>query len=192
MLADSMARRLEIAGVKFGKWTALERSPDSGYWKCRCDCGVENFIPVSNLTSGKSTACVTCGHSGARNGRRQWAERANGGPIRRDTVEYWQAASIKQRSKSEGVPFGFATLTRCADWIEANTPIICPVFGITLARGVWRDGFRDAAPSVDRKIPALGYVPANMQVISMKANAMKSNALPDDLRLFAEWVIRGC
>lgn len=186
-----MARRLVLTGKIFGKWTVVSRNASTGYWLCRCECGETNEIPVSNLTEGRSTMCKYCGHAGDRNGRRQWAVRLNGGPIRRDGVEYWQAASIKQRCIKDSIPFGFATLSKCADWIEQNTPEFCPVLGTQLARGEWRNGFRDCSPSVDRKIPALGYVPGNMQIMSQKANTMKNNATPDELRHFARWVLRG-
>ncbi len=188
-----MGARLDLTGKRFGLWVAVARNAATGYWDCRCVCGREQLIPVSNLTQGRSTGCVSCGHSGDRNGLRQAAIRRNGGkPLHsRKKVTYWQAATIAQRCRAENIPFGFSTISECADWLAVYTPKVCPVLGIPLARGNWRKGFRDNTPSVDRKIPAAGYVPDNMQVISFKANAMKNNATPDELRRFAEWVLRG-
>ena len=45
----------------------------------------------------------------------------------------------------------------------------CPVFGTA-----WGTGRN--APSLDRMRPARGYVPGNIAVISMQANAVKSDA----------------
>lgn len=54
---------LEI-GKKFGKWTIV--SDDTSvinnitHWKCRCDCGVEQSIPLNNLMNESSTQCRNC------------------------------------------------------------------------------------------------------------------------------------
>ena len=50
--------------------------------------------------------------------------------------------------------------------------------------------FAPDAPSADRIDPRKGYVRGNIQVISMKANAMKANATPEELRSFALWVLK--
>ena len=49
----------------------------------------------------------------------------------------------------------------------------------------WR---RKYSPSLDRIDPNKGYVKGNVQVISRLANIMKSNASPEELRAFANWV----
>ena len=43
------------AGSRFGRWTALETS--IGTVPCRCDCGTEKRVNVSNLRGGKSQSC---------------------------------------------------------------------------------------------------------------------------------------
>ncbi len=68
-------------------------------------------------------------------------------------------------------------------------PDVCPVLGISLYPGTGR-GPGHNAPSLDRIVPALGYVPGNVQVISHLANSMKRDASPEQLRLFAEWVLK--
>lgn len=67
-------------------------------------------------------------------------------------------------------------------------PDVCPVLGIPLHRNVGGKSSSDNSPSIDRVIPELGYTKGNIQVISQKANRMKNDALPDELRKFAEWV----
>jgi hypothetical protein len=57
-------------------------------------------------------------------------------------------------------------------------PERCPVLGFPLTT----DGPRDTRASLDRIVPSLGYVPGNVRVISFRANRIKSDATPDELR----------
>lgn len=62
-------------------------------------------------------------------------------------------------------------------------PEICPVLDITLSA----KGSRNNRPSLDRKIPELGYVIGNIFVISFRANRIKSDASPFELRRVLEY-----
>ena len=64
----------------------------------------------------------------------------------------------------------------------------CPVFGWELKRSQGKA--QSDSPSVDRKIPELGYVKGNIQILSQKANTMKQDATPEELIQFAEWILR--
>ena len=66
-------------------------------------------------------------------------------------------------------------------------PDNCPVLGIPLIYGGGRNN--PNSPSVDRRIPALGYVKGNVQVISLRANKLKSDCIdPEELRKVADYV----
>lgn len=43
-------------GSRFGKWTVVSRTRDS-HVMCKCDCGTDREIHVSNLTSGRTESC---------------------------------------------------------------------------------------------------------------------------------------
>jgi hypothetical protein len=82
-----------------------------------------------------------------------------------------------------GIPFDLTW-----QYVESVFPETCPYLGLSLSFGV---GIQHAAsPSLDRVEPAKGYVQGNVEVISYLANAMKSNATPDQLLAFADAVFR--
>jgi hypothetical protein len=81
---------------------------------------------------------------------------------------------IRYKARRKGIPFN---LTK-EDFIA---PAVCPYLGITLIPGVGRDHVQPDAPSIDRLIPALGYVKGNVQIISVKANRIKQDATSDEV-----------
>lgn len=84
--------------------------------------------------------------------------------------------AARSRAKTQRVPF---TLT----YADIEIPTHCPVLGIPLVK---RD--KNAAPSLDRRIPALGYVKGNVAVISNRANTLKNNATLAELRALVAWL----
>lgn len=99
--------------------------------------------------------------------------------LRNPASKLWSAA--KNRARIGGIPF---TL-KLEDIVIPET---CPVFGIPLR---WEEGPRtDNTPSLDRHIPDRGYVPDNVSVISWRANRLKNNATPEELRLLADYTDR--
>jgi len=108
-------------------------------------------------------------------------------------------ANAKKRARRYGVPF---TITP----EDIVIPEVCPVFGTPLARKR-RGGPGPDSPTVDRVVPALGYIPSNIAVISCKANALKNRGTlewferslkeglgsrrritEEELRLLVEWL----
>lgn len=69
-------------------------------------------------------------------------------------------------------------------------PDVCPMLGFELkyvsgrakgdGEGGW-SGRRDDSPSIDQIEPRKGYVLGNIQVVSWRANRLKSDATPDEL-----------
>jgi hypothetical protein len=66
-------------------------------------------------------------------------------------------------------------------------PSRCPVLGIAMRPGAGR--LCDTSPTLDRIDNTKGYVPGNVMVISYKANRIKSNATPEELRLVADFYV---
>lgn len=88
----------------------------------------------------------------------------------------WKDA--EKRAKKLGLPFNLGL----ADIV---IPSVCPVLGIPLKYGVGKR--TGASPSLDRLRPELGYVKGNVAVISWRANDLKRDATPDELRRVADW-----
>lgn len=86
----------------------------------------------------------------------------------------------KARAKIKGVP---CTITS----EDITIPEVCPVFKVPMYKGEGRA--HDFSPSIDEVVPGLGYVPGNIQIISLKANMMKQNSTPEQLREFAQWIL---
>lgn len=81
----------------------------------------------------------------------------------------------KSRAHRNGVPFDL-------DVSDIRIPSICPILGLSIQPHQGRSGMHDASPSLDRIIPALGYVRGNVRVISGRANLLKSNATVEEMR----------
>jgi len=55
----------DIAGQRFGSWTAIEISHKIGkyiYWSVICDCGAKSAVRGDSLRIGGSRQCISCQH----------------------------------------------------------------------------------------------------------------------------------
>ena len=90
-------------------------------------------------------------------------------------------SSCKHRALKNNIPFDI-------ELSDLEVPEICPVLHIPIRLS--KTGKQTAnSPSIDKIIPEMGYTKGNIQIISNKANKMKSDATPLDLILFAAWVL---
>lgn len=104
---------------------------------------------------------------------------------KRDPKRYWAKNVVKKaaaRAKKIGVAFDLTT-----DYILSITPNTCPVFGTPfIFVGSGCVGLDSA--SLDRLVPAKGYVRGNVVVISHFANTIKSNASAKEVARVAKWM----
>lgn len=87
-------------------------------------------------------------------------------------------SNAKTRAKRDGLPFDLTI-------DDVVIPERCPILDIPLVRG----GDQDDSPSIDKIVPALGYVRGNIAVISNRANRIKNNATPQELAKIAAWTV---
>ena len=104
---------------------------------------------------------------------------------RNNPLRYWAwtaYTNARLRAAKKKVPFSLTV-----DYIQSIIPDECPVFKkpFVFGAGKKRDPF---TPALDRIIPIRGYVEGNVQVISFKANAIKSAYTYEDIAVVAEWM----
>lgn len=72
-------------------------------------------------------------------------------------------------------------------FLMSIAPEVCPILGIKLEYG---GGIKsDASASLDRMDNNKGYLKDNVQIISWKANTMKTNAAPDEMLRFCRYYL---
>lgn len=91
--------------------------------------------------------------------------------------------NARMRAKKFGLPFDLVLS-------DIVIPAVCPVLGIAITPGRGKRLNANGSPTVDRIVPALGYVRTNIAVISWRANRLKSDAAPEELLRVAQWAAR--
>jgi len=95
------------------------------------------------------------------------------------TLEQTMWLSAKVRAKKKHVPFNI-------ELSDVIIPAFCPLLGIPIRKS--KKSLSPNSPSLDRIIPALGYVKGNVRVISHKANTAKSNLTIEEMEtLLTNW-----
>lgn len=89
--------------------------------------------------------------------------------------------NAKMRSKKYGLDFSL-------DKTDIVIPDKCPVLGIPLIVGIGGRGTTWNSPSLDRVDNSKGYTPDNVRVISYRANALKSDATPEEIRMVLDYM----
>ena len=89
--------------------------------------------------------------------------------------------AARKRAKQRNRPFSISK-------DDIVVPNCCPILGMTLCSETVTAS--ETSPSLDEVIVGKGYVRGNIQVISRKANTMKSNATPRELLKFADWIYK--
>lgn len=84
----------------------------------------------------------------------------------------------RQRAKKKGLDFDLYAS-------DIVVPEVCPILGIPIVAG--RGKFAPESPNLDRVHPARGYVWDNVLVISCRANTIKKDATPEELRKLADF-----
>lgn len=164
----------DLTGQIFGRLTAVERTGTrSTYaiWRCQCSCGNVVVRQSNHLKNGstKSCGCIRCTVAGVKilREKQEYKDRAHAFRMHR---------AAQGRANRSGIPF---TIT------PDDIPVLpkrCPVLGIVLSRPTQGEKTLAATPSLDRIIPALGYTPGNIRIISWRANSLKKDGTLEELQ----------
>ena len=96
------------------------------------------------------------------------------------------ATDKKSQSKRMGIPYDLTE-----DYLESIWTGYCPVFKTKL-RNPYEGGNKERmsknTPSLDRLVPAKGYVKGNVMFISNYANTLKGRATSEELTQVATWL----
>lgn len=151
---------------------------------CLLDKPFEAFHKVSKNNPAPRSICKQCQSlqakklysedSGFR--RRQIMRNYRSYRINRQKI-IWRMARL--RADKLGIPFSIRPE-------DIDLPTVCPVLGIVLSYDN-KQGAEDS-PSLDRVVPERGYVPGNVNVISGRANRIKSDASLSELKKLIDYI----
>lgn len=97
---------------------------------------------------------------------------------------YYIWKNAQYRASREGLAFNLRRE-------DIEIPAVCPVLGIQIIASAGRHGLSPCSPSLDKILPALGYVVGNVRVISNLANILKRSEIsPGNLRKVADYIER--
>ena len=134
---------------------------------CKIKKTPDEFSKDSQKKDGLNTYCRKC----RSRSRMAWEK---------DNPQKVILFKSKARAKKRGLPFNL-------EIEDVVIPEKCPILGIKLKRGKGTGGSVASSPSLDRIVPEKGYTKGNVQVISMRANQIKSDATADELMAVAKY-----
>lgn len=146
--------------------------------RCKTTRDISQFYKNRSSYDGFQGQCKICGRKGQIESRIKNPERYSVEASRRrmGAKEYTLSAmlrTIKYRAKQKGIPFNL-------EKEDIFLPDGCPALGIELDYGT-KKRQKPNSPSLDRRVPNLGYVKGNVQVISVKANVIKNDSTVEEL-----------
>jgi hypothetical protein len=136
--------------------------------KCKIEKELIEFYIDNCRKSGRNPRCKTCSNKHNKEYR-----------TNPENLIKLMLNSARQRALKYNVPFTIEAK-------DINIPTHCPILDIPLVRANLKANAN--SPSLDRTIPALGYVPGNIVVISYKANTIKSYGTLEEHKKLVEWM----
>jgi hypothetical protein len=191
--------KYDLTGLRFGRLTIKNINPEitksrKRQWDCLCDCGKTTIVASDKLLGGRTKSCGCLrdsrenNPSGDRQGQRKRAIEKYGEALASTNIWYKAANRITFKAKYKNIPIGFDSVMELAFYLREIAPSKCPVFRIPFVTKGNRPN--PQSMSVDKIDPRKGYVRGNIQILSYKANAMKQDATPEQLKQFAQWALK--
>lgn len=172
-----MAQRIRnLTNQTFSRLTVkscLGRYGKNTVWICECVCGNIATKNSASLVSGSVKSCGCLAKIAANARPKRFAPKQSRQPI------YNLLAEAKRRAREKKLAFTIARQ-------DIIIPIACPILGIPLFHG--KGNACDNSPTLDRIIPAIGYIPGNVAVISKRANTIKSFGTAEEHLAIAAYI----
>jgi len=150
----------------------------------RCDTVklLSEFYPDPTHSDGVHSTCKVCNNAYSKQYRERNKDKMKEYKqiLKQNNPIKYLLIQAKARCKHLGsnIPFDITP-----DDVEYVTH--CPVFGVELkynSKQSKRGMVVDDAASLDRIIPELGYIRGNVRIISWRANKLKSDITPDEMK----------
>jgi hypothetical protein len=159
--------------------------------KCKEELALSCFSTNrANKKDGLQNQCKSCDNAYQRSRKdikadwsREYAKKRRQNPSYRISM---LLNASKQRAEAKGREHTITKEDILNKWPLHNK---CPVFGFELE---WNSaGFRETSPSIDRIDSSKGYTVDNIQIISWKANRLKSFATVKELEAVLSFMKQG-
>ena len=193
-----MVKRIEdYANKTFGRLRVLSIAEERGkggivMLNCMCACGTTCLKRAADVRQGNTRSCGCLKVEAGKSDNQIWRKRSlmehGDEALRHRDPWLCKAQGVARRCKTDNVEFGFKNGQALAKFIIGLNVTHCPVFGFVLVHSTGHAKFD--TPSIDRVDPAKGYTDGNIQIISYLANTMKSNATAEQLKVFANWILK--
>ena len=135
-----------------------------------------------NVTS-EERECTKCGSMFEKRSKTvTLCPTCNSKRVKSEPNEKKMLRRAKARAKERGLDFNL-------ELSDISIPKICPVLGLELICHEGRSGGQPNSPALDRIDNNKGYIKGNIMVVSHRANMMKVDASPEELVMFAKWVL---
>ncbi len=93
-------------------------------------------------------------------------------------------SAARYRAKIKGVPYSLTT-----EWAASRWTGRCEITGLPFRIGGRESGPKFFSPSIDRIVPAQGYVPENCRFVLWAVNAMKYDGTDEDILMVAKAIV---
>jgi hypothetical protein len=138
--------------------------------KCKTCQNIKSFSEfhkTKHQLLGLNGECKACRKE---NSKVEW-ESKKFQPRKKENLDFKKVIvrRAKSRAKKAGIPFNI-------DESDIVLPEKCPVLGMPFIYGD-----RNWTFSIDKIVPALGYVKGNVIIVSNRANIIKNNATPEEI-----------
>jgi hypothetical protein len=173
----------DLTGERFGSLIARKYDIRNGvaYWECDCDCGKSKEVKSKSLRSGTTRSC---GCLVGKIIRDRWSRRSKYDIETNIFKRYMRIIEDNHQKGSKRraeLPMSITIDDLRRQWEKQRG--ICPYTGWRLILKRVNTKQTPMQASLDRIDSSCGYVPNNIQFISLMANYAK-NAFNDDLMIY--------